>query len=113
MEEPNGEGREPLYWSRATWFHRTYVVQDGLIRPVPWSHLKPYDPFTGEGHSEKLPPDRPIYEQLYRLSLSNERAIADFVSTWGILGLFQDRLIQARRVLSATVTLIESPDGWP
>lgn len=111
MGETGGGAAQLLtaQWERG----REYEIRDGLIRPLPGSQGEPYDPF--EGFREDRNPDREYsnkvavrrrepeaprdaYLAASRLDENSPQQVCEFVRQWGILGIFQDRLVQLRRV---------------
>jgi hypothetical protein len=104
------EEMDHRHWIRTRWVKRRYFVQDGYIRPVPGGESVLYDPFLGYSHEDHPTKDRSSYLQLLDVKLDDEREIEEWTSTWGLLGLFQDRLVQARRTIQTKTgpeTLIE------
>jgi len=82
----------------AAWVRCRYFVQDGYIRPVRGAHVEAYDPFEAYYANDSALLGRSLYLQLVDLDTTNEQEIEKFVSRWGLLGLFQHNLIQARHV---------------
>lgn len=80
------------------WVRRPYHVRDGWIRPVLDGEPELYDPFAGYYHDRHPREGESAYLALAALNLKDERAIEGWVSRYGLLGLFQDGLLQVRHV---------------
>ncbi|MGV3723554.1 MAG: hypothetical protein ACO1SX_21875 [Actinomycetota bacterium] len=75
-------------WLQTQWSRRPYFVEGGYLRPVPGEPAEAFDPFEF-GYGRYL-------TALGKLNLDSEESIKAFAMQWGLLGLFQHRLIQAR-----------------
>lgn len=103
------------YWVKGAWVRQKYVVDSslGLIRPVGHEPPEAYDPFEGYSWEGQAKSGRTIYLELTDLDLASDRAIEYFTTRWGLLGLFQDRLLQSCLHVSRDPNrhLIDHPAG--
>src|SRR5437588_12575417 len=75
--------------ARPLWMRRRYFVQGDYIRHVLESDLERIDPFEDQdGHA--------LHLDLVRLAESDARAVEEFASRWGLLGLFYHPILQVR-----------------
>ncbi len=79
------------------WTRRRYFVEEGLIQPLPRGATEEYDPFISYYGSDSTWSGRSLYLELLELDIGSEHAIEGFTSRWGLLGLYQHRLVQIRR----------------
>lgn len=88
------------------WAKREYVFDrsDLVFRPA-GTCVEFYDPLqVGYFDLEAVPPGNrqpPLYALLWELDTTNVGTVRDFVSHWGLLGLFQHHLIESRYAASA------------
>lgn len=82
------EAGPPGVWLRTTWVRRRYYVEDGYIKPIPGSREEKYNPFDAYYGAERAEEGRSLYLELVELDEKDPRAIEEFCSRWGILGLF-------------------------
>jgi hypothetical protein len=83
------------------WARRSYFIERGHIKPIPQSKVRVYDPFKQQPLNRNLSSkdgDRPLYAQLINVDEWDEKDIIRFCNDFGLLGLFQHNLIQARYV---------------
>lgn len=115
MPLPAGVSEEAKFWMEGAWVKREYFIQGSLIRPVAGSEPQPYDPFDGYQHDDSPRKQAPIYLEVMALDLEDDRKIRDFCCDWGLLGIFQDRLVQAHHVWGRDSVRgwdVEAPDLW-
>lgn len=74
---------------RTTWRRREYRIEGGYVRPVEGSVTEDYSPY--ERRRETLA----LHEDLARLDPADLRAVRQFASFWGLLGLVSHRLVEA------------------
>ncbi len=101
------EQSSPQGWARARWARRPYEVRDGWIAPAPGGSVEFYDPFAASGSAG---PQGPLYRALWDVDLEQSESIEFFASRWGLLGLFQHRLIQARHAAPGMAEVLEGLD---
>jgi hypothetical protein len=99
------------FWMYTRWLRRPYFVQDAYLRPVRDGRAVPYDPFVGYTHDYHPKEGPPIYLELQELDLENEAAIGAFATKWGLLGVFQDGLVQTRARVRGQGWFVISPDA--
>jgi hypothetical protein len=80
-------------WVPGRWLRRPYEVRGGWIRPIPGGEIQIYRPFDGFYEAPVTNDEEPLYLALANLDLTDNRAIARFASSYGLLGLFFERLI--------------------
>jgi len=98
---------------QAGWVRRRYFIRDGYIRPIQGSEVVVYDPFEEYYGTDAARSGRSLYQHLVDLDLSDERAIEEFASRWGLLGLFQHRLVQVSHVGCDRYDYADHPDQPP
>lgn len=105
---------ERQVWGFQThWVKRKYVVSGGWIQPFLGTGSEPtrYDPFD---HYSPGSEDGSLHLWLLRLDLADEAEIERFVSSYGLLGLFQDQVVQLRHQIeigTVKLDLCFSQDG--
>jgi hypothetical protein len=87
-ERDTADDRHPPGRPRSWWVRRRYVIAGNFIRPVRGATVEDYDPYAEDASQ------RPAYLELAGLDTTDERAVEEFVSRWGLLGLFFHPLLQ-------------------
>lgn len=82
---------EPRFLINSTWHRGSYRYEGDWLVPEPGASSS-YDPFE---HYEQRPQQSPHID-LANLDTFDPVAIQGFVNTWGLLGLFQHRLVHVR-----------------
>jgi hypothetical protein len=96
-QDQEGKGGGPL---AASWMRGPYTIEGDYIKPLPEGEMERYDPFASYYGADSARLERSLYLELIDLELGNHQAVERFVTTRGLLGLFQHRLVQLSTVIA-------------
>jgi hypothetical protein len=102
MDHVTEPGRE-VKTSGARWIRRSYAVDRDCLRPRLESPWEEYDPLA-EAEAPEPARRRGVHLALANLDPRDDRAVQQFASRWGLLGLAYHRLLLVR---------FEDPDAPP
>ena len=75
------------------WVRQPYRVAEGYIKPASLGFSR-YDPFDSYYGTDAATAGRSLYLELIDLNASDSVEVEAFTSKWGLLGLYQHRLLQ-------------------
>lgn len=76
---------------RSPWVRRRYYIEDGFIKPVPGSTVESYNPLASRLSGGSPGEAGLLHVELAALDAEDPKAVEQFVSAWGLLGLYQNR----------------------
>ncbi|MDI6872069.1 MAG: CGNR zinc finger domain-containing protein [Bacillota bacterium] len=104
MGNPIGPDQPKGVLLKTTWARRRYYVDEGYIKPIPGLKTEWYNPFASYYGLDSPYKGRSFYLELVELNENDPRAVEEFASKWGLLGLVFENLIQAHYV--------RTPEGY-